>query len=423
MKKIFYFLLILINTAALFAEWPLRDAVEFQARDGLPNFFHKIQSGEKTVVGFLGGSITQADGWRPKLVSWLKSYYQNDKLVDYNTAIGGTNSKYGVFRIDRHLLAKDDFDLIFVEFAVNDGDGTDPDVERSIEGIIRKIWQQNPLTDICFVFTLKQEFLPIIQNGKMNLSTSKHDSIAAYYGIPSIFWGIETKNLVESDSVVFYDESVNRKTSKNEDGQFVFTVDRVHPTDFGYQVYADVAARCFQQMQSQSGTLRHKLRPALFSDNYVSAKMLPIDLTNNHGMQLIDQPGQAPHLDAFLKDGTRYLLSENSNNSYEFTFTGSELGINMISGPTVGRFMVEIDGDTTEFNAFDGYCSWTRKQSRFLKLTHGTHHIKIFPSVNPLTLEEKHDILITDKWKKEIQENSQKYIKNEFIFSDIFILK
>ena len=41
---------------------PLRDAVECTPRQGFPNWFAKVESGEEVRVGYLGGSI------RPKRV-------------------------------------------------------------------------------------------------------------------------------------------------------------------------------------------------------------------------------------------------------------------------------------------------------------------------------------------------------------------
>ena len=41
-------------------------AMEFRQGDGLPNFFQKIKRGETVRIAYLGGSMTVANGWRPK---------------------------------------------------------------------------------------------------------------------------------------------------------------------------------------------------------------------------------------------------------------------------------------------------------------------------------------------------------------------
>lgn len=122
--------ILLIISLQCFAQWELKDTTEFSARQGLPNFFDKINTKQAVKIGFIGGSITAANGWRPKIVSWIEEQYAIKDLFSYSAAIGGTNSKYGVFRIDEHLLSKSDFDLIFIEFAVNDGGASSSDVEK-----------------------------------------------------------------------------------------------------------------------------------------------------------------------------------------------------------------------------------------------------------------------------------------------------
>ena len=97
MKKTYLFLFILLFSAKAYAAWPLRDTTEFSQRQGLPNFFAKVTAGDSVKVGFFGGSITNAVGWRDNIMNWLKTRYSNTKIIQVNAAIGGTNSTYGVF--------------------------------------------------------------------------------------------------------------------------------------------------------------------------------------------------------------------------------------------------------------------------------------------------------------------------------------
>ena len=52
-----------------------RIAEELRSRDGLPNFFYKIEAKQLVRVAYLGGSITAAEGWRVKSLDWLKQQY------------------------------------------------------------------------------------------------------------------------------------------------------------------------------------------------------------------------------------------------------------------------------------------------------------------------------------------------------------
>ena len=59
-------LFLLLAALSVHAEEPaLREASECRARGGLPNVEAKARAGGAIRVGYLGGSITAAPGWRP----------------------------------------------------------------------------------------------------------------------------------------------------------------------------------------------------------------------------------------------------------------------------------------------------------------------------------------------------------------------
>src|SRR5689334_16018215 len=99
---------------------PLVEAKECTPRAGLPNFFAKLEAGAEVRIGYLGGSITAQEGWRPKTLAHFQKTYPKAKITQINAAIGGTGSDLGVFRVRQDVLEKKP-DLLFVEFAVNDG--------------------------------------------------------------------------------------------------------------------------------------------------------------------------------------------------------------------------------------------------------------------------------------------------------------
>ena len=104
MKKVHFCLIAVLFSINAFAAWPLRDTVEFSQRQGLPNFFAKATKGDSVRVGFLGGSITNAVGWRDNIMNWFKSRYNNNKIVQVNAAIGGTNSTFLVLFVQHKDL-------------------------------------------------------------------------------------------------------------------------------------------------------------------------------------------------------------------------------------------------------------------------------------------------------------------------------
>ena len=67
---------------------PLRPAVECTVRGGLPNVLAKWKTGKEVRIGYLGGSITAAPGWRVKSLKWLQEQYPAAKISEINAAIG-----------------------------------------------------------------------------------------------------------------------------------------------------------------------------------------------------------------------------------------------------------------------------------------------------------------------------------------------
>src|SRR5260221_612405 len=107
-------------TTTIAADAPQTTAQLLQSRTGLPNFFAKVHAGKPVTVAYFGGSITAANGWRPKTFAWLHERYPKVAFTEVNAAIGGTGSDLGAFRLGHDVLSHKP-DLVFVEFAVNDG--------------------------------------------------------------------------------------------------------------------------------------------------------------------------------------------------------------------------------------------------------------------------------------------------------------
>src|SRR6266436_8084859 len=165
-------------------------AAECRERSGLPNVLSKLTAGAEVRIAYFGGSITAQDGWRPKTLNWFRQQFPKARVSEINAAIGGTGSDLGVFRLQHDVLEKKP-DLLFVEFAVNDGGAPPSQIYRTMEGIVRQTWRNDPATDICFVYTLVADMAPTLQQGKFPRAASAMERVAGHYNIPSIHMGIE----------------------------------------------------------------------------------------------------------------------------------------------------------------------------------------------------------------------------------------
>ena len=243
-------------------------AEELRVRDGLPNFFAKLEAGGSVRLAYLGGSITAANGWRPKTLAWFKSQCPKAEVIEINAAISGTGSDYGACRIATDVLTQHP-DLVFMEHRVNGGGGFEA---KSVEGIVRQVWQRDPHIDLCLVYTIGPWMLKDLQAGKTPGFGAIMEGVANAYGIPSIDLGIEIAKREKAGSLIF-------QTNAPVAGKLVFSSDGVHPGDAGHNVYCDVIARSMLVMAPKRTPQTHALPVPLEPRCWETASLLPITNT------------------------------------------------------------------------------------------------------------------------------------------------
>ena len=196
---------------------PAQSVVE---RAGLPNLRAKLAAHAPVTVAFLGGSITKnagEGGFVNEIAKWIEAQAEGIRVETVNAGIGNTGSDLGAQRIDADVLAHRP-DVLFVEFAVNDGDR---ECTADMEQIVRKTRQANPQTDIVFLYAVMDWTLPRLEAGRWPPSVIRHEKVAAHYGIPTIALGYEAARKIR----------LGEWTWKN------FSNDACHPTADGYASY------------------------------------------------------------------------------------------------------------------------------------------------------------------------------------------
>ncbi|WP_460969911.1 SGNH/GDSL hydrolase family protein [Spirosoma migulaei] len=367
---------------------------EFHQRVGLPNFFQRINEGQDVKVAYFGGSITEAgDGWRSLTFNWLRINYPHTPFTEINAAIGGTGSNLGVFRLERDVLAQKP-DLVFVEFAVNDFGRTTPQIQQSMEGIVRKIWKANPTTDICFVYTVAENVLPDLLAGKFQASAQAMEAIAEHYQIPSIHMGVEVARLYKEGKLVF-----TGKPDENP-GKIVFTTDKTHPLSrSGHPIYASVVRGHFEEMQRVSGAKPHALPIPLVADNWEGAQLISLSElpSSAHWQKLPAENELARSVSKFMP---ALYKASSPDAVLRIKFKGTTLGFYDVVGPGVGILDVTLDGDKKEVQRFDQYSHYYRKFSFYLEgLPDITHEVTIHVSgkaFDKASILQKRNIKIDD---------------------------
>jgi len=346
---------LLMNSEAGAGEPEPVPAKLFRVRGGLGNALAKLEAGGPVNIAYFGGSITAQEGWRPKTLKWFRQTYPQAKVGEINAAIGGTGSDLGVFRCQQDVLAHKP-DLVFVEFAVNDGGAAPESIYRTMEGIVRQIWRANAATDICFVYTIHAGFLKDYEQGLCNRSTSAHERIADHYGIPSINMAMRVAQLHREGKLVF----PARPGEKVGEGQIAFANDDCHPTDAGHEVFLQVIVEALGEIEKPSKPGPHELGKPFVSDNWENAKLVPLDPSMlSPGWHKLD-----PTKDLGKAFGQRLPViweTARPGEKIAFSFKGTLARLYDLVGPDGGKAVCTVDGKAARtVQRFDIYCTYHR---------------------------------------------------------------
>ena len=361
----------------------LAPAVECTARGGLPNFLAKANTaGAEIRIAYFGGSITAQNGWRPKTLAYFQKTYPGAKFSEINAAIGGTGSDLGVFRLKQDVLDKKP-DLMFVEFAVNDGGAAPEQIIRCMEGIVRQTWQSLPECDICFVYTLTEQLSPPMLEGKFQRSASEMEKVAGHYGIPTIHMAMEVAKLAKEGKLLWKAPLPKTDEEKQKVGdKFVFAPDGVHPhPETGHELYLQSIVRSMPAIKDASKTPgAHALPQPLNATNYQLAKMIPIgEATLSKGIVPLDM-----QKDQFGKRWADRLPALHKGSqpgeTITFKFKGTRCAIYDLLGPDCGQVIVTLDETPAKIvPRFDSYCTYHRLASLMIgtELPDAVHTVKI----------------------------------------------
>lgn len=186
-------------------------------------------------IVYLGESTTAASGWRVPVGNYMKQTYEGlvpgRKINNYNAGIGGTASDYGFIRLERDVISKNP-DMVFVEFAINDGSAEDASaaktarITNSMEGIVRRLQSLPNPPIIVFVYC---------SNSTFKNSYEIHSKVAKYYNIPEIDFVKHMMDLgyVGAEKGTAYDKLPLKLKS--------IYGDATHPNEAGYKIWADYA--------------------------------------------------------------------------------------------------------------------------------------------------------------------------------------
>lgn len=417
MKRVLL-LCLLSSTLGIADEYPLRKAVECTPRGGLPNFVSKVKAGETVRIAYLGGSITAAGGWRVQSREWFQEKYPEATFEEIHAAIGGTGSDLGVFRLRNDVLRHDP-DLLFVEFAVNDGGAAPERIHQAMEGIVRQTWKADPAIDICFVYTVSLPVMPDLRGGKMQRSASAMEELADHYGIPSIHFGVEIARLEKSGELIFKAE---RPDNIGEAKPIVFSTDGVHPhVETGHRLYTGAIARSWPSLLAVGAKPDpHRLGEPLRADHWEAARQVAItESMLKGGWRKL--PADHPLAKRFSRNLPELRQATEAGASLEFSFRGISASVFDVVGPDGGMLSIRVnDGEAADRKRIDGYCTYHR-MSKFPVVTgqeEGIHHVTITLTDEPL---DKREILF-ERNREKFDEDPSRYEPHTWYAGSLLII-
>lgn len=354
---------------------------EYYNRGGLLNALFKLQNGEDITIAYIGGSITQMDTWRTYTTKWFEDSYAG-KINQVNIGLAGTNADLAVCRIEKDVLVYNP-DLIFIEYAVNGG------AAKDMEGMVLKIWEHDPTTDICFVYTTTTDDYSIYSSGNLPKYATIYERVAKYYNIPTVFFANQAFDLYEQGKLTL-------SASVSEQGKILYTTDTIHLTADGGWLAAGAIARSIVNMEKTFDnhnytiinhtipTNHYDVAPwidATYSANWSKMKFkgtwLDCSLDSNGNFRNYDYTGGYLYIFKELfptMQGTKV-----SGSSVTVKFRGTDIGVFEAGGQYSGQLRVIVDGVELKeklvlYNKY--YDSKLRHQYYFIdSLPYGEHTV------------------------------------------------
>jgi len=328
---------------------PLRsDAAEqnpnIHRRGGFAHALERFEKAKQGHVAFIGGSITEMNGYRPMVQSWLEKRFPDTKFTFTAAGISSTCSTTGAFRLQRDVLSKGPVDLFFIEFAVNDDQDaahTRAECIHAMEGIVRQTKAHNPHADLVFTYFVNPGMLETITQGKSPLPIAAHETVADHYGVSTIHLAKEVAERIQAGTL----------TWKVYGG--------THPKPPGNQIAADMIAQMLTEAWSKEQKPdASKLPEPLDAYHYGAGRFIdPSTAKAGAGWKFHTPNWKAiPGASRSRYVQQKLLCADKPGAALTLDFSGRAIGAFILAGPDAGQLEASIDGgDYRTINLYHHY--------------------------------------------------------------------
>lgn len=309
----------------------------FVPAKGTANVAEKVAAKPGSVrktVAFVGGSITEMPGFRPRVMKLLRAKYPQIDFREIAAGLSSTCSDAAAFRVEEDVLSKGEPDLFIIEESVNDeqdGHFTAEHSVRGMEGVVRRVLTRCPNCAVVVGLMVNRTQYVQLAKGEVPRHYAAHAKVAAHYGAA----------LADVGSALAAAEKAGRMSwAEYRD---------CHPSptgcDFGAKVVMEAIGRVFDPAAPRAA---RPLPEPLDAKSYFRGSVVsPEQLTLGKGWQAScpdwkNVPGSKR---GYFTRGPA-VWSETAGSELSFSFVGDAVGLFLTAGPDAGDIEATVDGKT-----------------------------------------------------------------------------
>ncbi len=311
----------------------------------MANVLDRAAKGEEITVAYIGGSITEGyhdnltlaedQKWAKMTNNWLSEQYPDATFNYVNAGLSGTPSILGNIRLERDVLASDP-DIVFVEFAVNDGDATD--YHNAYESMIRTLLTQDKDIAVVLLFT-------IVESG--HTCQEYMTKVGENYGLP----------MISLPNSLWVEMQEGRMTWDDYSG------DQSHPHVEGGKYIRDYIIYYFEQVidGAATGEVDKTLPEPVYSGDYMNMSFLE---STNLDVEIEGFVEYDTH--GWFNDGWFYKGTDGAKMSFEVTCKKLAMVFKANNSDVYGEAQIYIDGELHTTVSSNMASGWNNPEQSYI---------------------------------------------------------
>ncbi len=311
----------------------------------MANVLDRAEKGEEITVAYIGGSITEGyhdnltlavdEKWAKMTNNWLAEQYPDATFNYVNAGLSGTPSILGNLRLERDVLASDP-DIVFVEFAVNDGDAVN--YHNAYESMVRTLLTQEKDIAVVLLFT-------IVESG--HTCQEYMMKVGDNYDLP----------MISLPNSLWVEMQEGRMTWDDYSG------DQSHPHVEGSKYIRDYIIYYFEQVMDglTTGEIDKTLPEPVYSGDYMN-------------MSFLESTNLTPEISGFVEydthnwfnDGWFYKGSDGAKMSFDVTCKKLAMVFKANNSQVYGDAQIYIDGELAMTVSSNMESGWNNPEQTYI---------------------------------------------------------